>query len=156
MEEALRKNLTKKKMMSSYVKIMKLLPGLTMVSMVAYISLLIGNNIPLLRSTVVAIVLGMLLRNFMSIPDTFEEGIQYSAKKLLKLAIILLGVNLNLWQLLVISGQSLIGIVLVDGFGILFTLYISRIMNLSGNIPLLIGVGTAICGATAIATISPK
>jgi uncharacterized integral membrane protein (TIGR00698 family) len=133
----------------------KNLPGLIMVFLIAYFAHVVGKQIPFIGATVVAISLGVLQRNFTTIPVTFDPGIQYSLKSILKLSIILLGTSLNLWQVLSIGGSSLIVILTVVILGILLTVYLGRMMGLTGTIPTLIGVGTAICGATAIATISP-
>lgn len=133
----------------------KHLPGLIMVFLIAYIAHTVGKQIPLIGATVVAIALGVLLRNFTTIPVAFDPGIQYSLKSVLKLAIIFLGASLNLWQVLKIGGASLIVILAVVILGILLTVYLGKIVGLTGTIPTLIGVGTAICGATAIAAISP-
>ncbi|RNF39720.1 YeiH family protein [Planococcus salinus] len=135
--------------------IKKNIPGLLMVFIIAYISQSVGKDIPLLGSTVTAILLGVLIRNFIGMPTVFSPGIQYSLKSVLKLAIILLGTSLNLVQVFTIGSQSIVVISAVVILGIILTIGIGRWMGLSGNIPALIGVGTAICGATAIAAISP-
>lgn len=136
-------------------KLGKQLPGVVLVFVIAFVSQSVGKDIPLLGSTVTAILLGMLIRNFIGLPAVFDLGVQYSLKSLLKLAIILLGTSLNLWQVFTIGSQSIVAIFAAVILGILLTMYIGRWMGVTGNIPALIGVGTAICGATAIATVSP-
>jgi len=136
-------------------KLGKNLAGLIMVFLIAYVSQSVGNDIPVVGATVTAIVLGILIRNFIGVPAVFNPGVQYSLKKVLKYAIILLGTSLNLWQVFTIGGKSILAILAVVILGIFLTIYIGRLMGLTGKIPALIGVGTAICGATAIATVSP-
>lgn len=137
------------------IKLGKYTPGLLMVILIAYVSQSVGKDIPLIGATVTAILIGILIRNFIGIPVIFNPGLQYSLKSVLKLAIILLGTSLNLWQIITIGSQSIYPILAVVILGIILTIYIGRWMGLTGNIPALIGVGTAICGATAIAAISP-
>lgn len=136
-------------------KMGKNFPGVMLTLILAFIAYLISNQIPLIAAAVAGIVLGMLVRNFFDVPVMFEAGIQYSLKKILKYAIILLGISINLWQVLIIGGKSLIGILAVVILGIFLTVFVGRWLKLPGNTPLLVGVGTAICGATAIATVSP-
>ncbi|WP_180994172.1 YeiH family protein [Bacillus sp. Marseille-P3661] len=137
------------------LKFGKYLSGILLVFVLAYIAHTVGKELPLIGSTVMAILLGVLMRNFLTIPVIFDAGIQYSLKKVLKYAIVLLGSSLNLYQVLIIGGSSLIPIVITVILGILLTSFVGKRLGLSGNISPLIGVGTAICGATAIATISP-
>jgi uncharacterized integral membrane protein (TIGR00698 family) len=136
-------------------KLGKNIPGVVMVFLIAYISHSVGKDIPLVGTTVTAIIIGILIRNFIGVPVVFNPGIQYSLKSILKIAIILLGTSLNLWSIFVIGSKSILPILAVVLLGILLTFYIGKWMGLSGNIPILIGIGTAICGATAIATVSP-
>src|SRR5699024_9693037 len=76
-------------------------------------------------------------------------------KTLLKLAIILLGFSFNLTQILAIGNSSLIIIIVSVLSGLLLTYWIGKAFGLHGNTSLLLGAGTAICGATAIVTIAP-
>jgi len=137
-------------------KLGKNLPGILMVAIIAYIADNIGKDLPLIGGTVIAILLGMLLKNFVGIPAVFNPGVQYSLKKLLKYAIILLGTSMNLSQIFSIGGKSILVIIAVVLLGIGLTMFIgNKLMGLHGNVPILVGIGTAICGATAIASVSP-
>jgi len=155
MNQASSTNLTKATPFLGNTKLYKNLPGIIFVILIAYIANSMGKELPLIGSTVIAIALGVLIKNFLSIPVQFEPGISYSLKKGLKYAIILLGSSLSLLQVVQIGKDSLLIIVVVVTLGIILTHYIGRMLGLSGKLPLLLGVGTAICGATAIATVSP-
>jgi uncharacterized integral membrane protein (TIGR00698 family) len=156
LKEQSKANLSKGKLLGyKETNLGKKLPGVLMVFFIAFVSHSVGKDIPLIGSTVTAILIGILIRNFIGLPVAFNPGVQYSLVSMLKFAIILLGTSLNLWQVFTIGSQSILVILAVVIFGILLTIYVGRWIELSGNLPALIGVGTAICGATAIATVSP-
>ncbi|WP_231495777.1 YeiH family protein [Paucisalibacillus sp. EB02] len=102
-----------------------------------------------------AIIIAIIYRQIFGYPEFLRAGITFSAKKLLRLAIILYGLRLN------------IGIVLSDGLGlllkdaiiiivaILLMVWIAKVIKADANISLLLGVGTGICGAAAIAAVAP-
>ncbi len=103
----------------------------------------------------VAIVLGMIAANVLPLPRLLQPGLKFTTKKLLPLAIILLGARLNFHDLISVGAQAMAMSVgtIVLGVG-LFVLFIER-----GWVPrklgLLLGVGTAICGGTAIIAAAP-
>lgn len=130
-------------------------PGISMVAIIAFLAHSIGTDYPIIGGAVIAIILGILIKNFFKVPLIFEEGIDYTIKRLLKMAIILLGFSLSLTQVLAVGASSLIIIIVSVISGLLLTYWIGRAFGLYGNTSMLIGIGTAICGATAIATTAP-
>nr|WP_034658567.1 putative sulfate exporter family transporter [Robertmurraya massiliosenegalensis] len=102
-----------------------------------------------------AIVIAIIYRQIRGYPELLDEGIQFSSKKLLRLAIVLYGLKLNM------------NIVLQDGLGlivrgsatiimaILLTMWIAKLLKADNMISLLVGVGTGVCGAAAIAAVAP-
>ncbi|WP_052528988.1 YeiH family protein [Kroppenstedtia eburnea] len=102
-----------------------------------------------------AIVIAVAFRQFSGYPESIRPGIQFSSKKLLRFAIILYGLRLNI-EVVLHDGLPL----LVRGAGtILFaiglTLLLARWLKANTAISLLLGVGTGVCGAAAIAAVSP-
>lgn len=91
----------------------------------------------------------------MSIPIYMEQGINFTAKKILKAAIIVLGAGLSLTQVWQTGMDSLLVIICTLAAAYAATLFFGRILNVPGNLKHLIGTGTAICGASAIAAIAP-
>ncbi|PAV31113.1 hypothetical protein CIL05_00185 [Virgibacillus profundi] len=138
-----------------FSKFKKVIPGLLLVMVIALVASFFGDFIPYLNSTILAILIGAVLSNIVNLSSNLNEGISFSQKKVLKLAIILLGVSLNLWNVISIGGSALIPITVTVILGVVLTFYIGKFFGLTNNLNLLIGGGTAICGATAIATISP-
>lgn len=102
-----------------------------------------------------AIILAVMYRQFFGYPEFFRSGIVFSSKRLLRLAIILYGLKLNIGTV-VDDGLGLLvrdaGVII---FAITLTIWLGRIFKANKNISLLVGVGTGVCGAAAIAAIAP-
>lgn len=102
-----------------------------------------------------AIVIAIIYRQIWGYPFAIRSGIQFSAKKLLRLAIILYGLKLNID---VILHQGL-GMLAYDAgvivFAIACTMLLAKWLKADMSLSLLLGVGTGVCGAAAIAAVSP-
>ncbi|WP_102272631.1 YeiH family protein [Cytobacillus massiliigabonensis] len=102
-----------------------------------------------------AIVIAVLYRNIFGYPVLLRAGIGFSSKKLLRFAIILYGLKLNIGTVL----EDGLGLLVRDAgvivFAILLTVWLARLLKAEKNISLLVGVGTGVCGAAAIAAIAP-
>ncbi len=103
-----------------------------------------------LSSLIIAIALGILLRNTIGISPIFQPGTRFCLKPVLKLSIILMGLRLSLGELQLVgfAGLALVSITLLSTFG--FTLWLGRTLNISQRLVWLIAAGTSICGASAI------
>lgn len=101
------------------------------------------------------ILIAIIYRQFFGYPEALRSGIEFSSKRLLRFAIILYGLKLNIHTVL----QDGIGLLLRDLFVIilviLFTVWLAKVLGANKMISLLLGVGTGVCGAAAIATIAP-
>src|SRR5699024_11142599 len=88
-------------------------------------------------------------------PEAIRPGIAFSSKRLLRAAIILYGLKLNIDTVLTDG----LGLLAIDAgviiFAIFATIWLAKIFKADKNISLLLGVGTGICGAAAIAAIAP-
>ncbi|QED49330.1 YeiH family protein [Cytobacillus dafuensis] len=102
-----------------------------------------------------AIVIAVLYRNILGYPELLRAGIGFSSKKLLRFAIILYGIKLNIGTVLTDGLGLLIRDAGVIVFAILLTVWLARLLKADKNISLLVGVGTGVCGAAAIAAIAP-
>jgi uncharacterized integral membrane protein (TIGR00698 family) len=102
-----------------------------------------------------AIILAVLYRQFFGYPELLRSGITFSSKRLLRLAIILYGLRLNIDTIL----QDGLGLLVRDAgvivFAILLTLGLAKLFKADKQISLLLGVGTGVCGAAAIAAVAP-
>ncbi len=104
---------------------------------------------------VVAIIVGMIVRSSWTPPSSFDPGIDFAAKELLELAIVLLGASVDL-PLLLRAGPALaIGIVLLVIVGLAASYGIGRAFGLPHRLAVLVAAGNAICGNSAIAAVAP-
>src|SRR5438093_2184712 len=102
-----------------------------------------------------AIVLGMVLSNSWALPKTFQPGIKFSVKKLLPLGIVLLGARLNFLDLVKVGAEGLALSVMETAVALALLLALTRVLKLPQKLGVLLGVGTAICGGTAIVATAP-
>jgi len=102
-----------------------------------------------------AILVGILVRNVMHVPAIFEAGIRFSLVRILRLGIVLLGIRLSLGQAGEIGLKSLPVIIGCVTAALLIVTYFSKKLGLTARLGTLIAAGTGICGATAIVALSP-
>lgn len=102
-----------------------------------------------------AIIIAVVFRQFFGYPEAIRPGIAFSSKRLLRTAIILYGLKLNIDTVLS-DGLGLlardVGVII---FAIFMTLWLAKMFKADKNISLLLGVGTGVCGAAAIAAVAP-
>lgn len=104
---------------------------------------------------ITAILIAIVYRQLFGYPDAIRPGIQFSAKVLLRLAIVLFGVRLDL-ALILHQGLGLLARDMGTVAGaILVTLLVARWLKADRDLSLMLGVGTGVCGAAAIAAVSP-
>ena len=102
-----------------------------------------------------AIILAVIYRQVWGYPEALRSGIQISAKKLLRLAIVLFGLKLNV-DVIFHQGATLLlydlGTIV---FAITATMLLANVLHADMGLSLLLGIGTGVCGAAAIAAVSP-
>ena len=139
------------------MKVLKCLPGIALSLGIAAIACFIEGLLPihLIGSAVIAMFIGMILNYFLRNTKIFNSGIKFTSKKILKMAIILLGLSLNITTILNVGKMSLVVMVftLLTCFGGGY--FIGRALGLNWKLSNLISAGTGICGGSAIAAIAP-
>ncbi|WP_430160970.1 YeiH family protein [Paenibacillus algorifonticola] len=103
----------------------------------------------------IALIAAVLFRQFAGYPVFLRTGIQFSSRQLLRLAIILFGLKLNMTVLLEQGTGLLLQAAATILFSTLFILLVARKLKADMPLSLLLGIGTGICGAAAIAAVSP-
>ena len=133
----------------------KNLPGIAICLAISVPAWFLGQMIPMAGGAVIGIVAGMLLANFWRYPNLIKPGIKDTSKRMLQSAVVLLGFQMNFGDVLTLGGQS-IALILISIAAALLTAYIiGRKIGVTFNEKTLIGVGTAICGGSAIAAAAP-
>lgn len=102
-----------------------------------------------------SILIAIAYRQIAGYPTRIKSGIQFSAKKLLRYAIVLFGLKLNIDVILHHGLWLLVRDVGTISFAILATVFIARRLKADVSLSLLLGIGTGVCGAAAIAAVSP-
>ncbi len=143
---------------------MNIIPGLLLALILAfggqYLSHLIGVDwMGLAKSPIsaimMAILLGILVRNVFTLPAIVNPGIKFGLVRILRLGIVLLGIRLSLGEVGEIGLKSLPVIIAAVAAALLIVTYLSKRLGLSSNLGTLLAVGTSICGATAIVATAP-
>ncbi len=133
----------------------ELLPGILLCLIIAIPCWLLGKTLPIIGGPVFAILFGMIITLFYQKKLTTQSGITYTSKKILQYAVILLGFGLNLYEIAYVGTTSL-PIILCTIFTSLIVAWILyKIMTIPKNISILVGVGSSICGGSAIAATAP-
>lgn len=139
------------------IKILKIIPGIALSVLIALVACFIESLIPIhvIGAAVIAMFIGMALNTLIKKTDVFDTGLKFTSKKLLKFAIILLGLSLNIKTILNVGQMSLSVMVftLLTCFGGGY--FIGRALGLNWKLSNLISAGTGICGGSAIAAIAP-
>lgn len=126
-------------------------PGLLATLIAAGVSVLVGRLVPNLSPLLVAIVLGVMWRNLIGTPAAWAPGVQFSAKKLLRTGIVLLGLQVSLDEVLGLGGWTILLVVAAVSITFLVTLLVGRMLGVPLAQRILIASGFSICGAAAVA-----
>lgn len=102
-----------------------------------------------------AILLGILIRNLLPLPDVVNAGIDFAVKYALRAGIILLGLRLSISEALKLGAWGLPLIIACISTGLFVTLYFTEKLKQSNRLGTLIATGTGICGVTAIMATAP-
>lgn len=135
-------------------KILKKLPGILLAAIVAIPAWLLGRLFPVIGSPVLGILFGMILA-FWKRPTFFNDGVTYTSKKLLQYSIILLGFDMNLFQIFKAGSQTLLLMVFTLTATFVSAWLLGKALKVDRDTNILVGVGTAICGGSAIAATAP-
>lgn len=131
--------------------------GVLFCLIIAIPATLLGKQIEVVGGPVFAILFGMVLA--LVFPKNRREplaaGVTYTSKKILQYAVILLGFGMNLSQILSKGAQSLPTIVATISTSLVAAFVLCRVMNVPSKIATLVGVGSSICGGSAIAATAP-
>lgn len=137
-----------------------------LISIVVAVSAILVSELPVwpftlangrhpIDSAGLAILLGLIIGNAITLPSYFRSGIKFAVKRVLPLGIILLGARLNMTDLMRVglAGMLLSAVQIMLAIGALVLL--GRRMKLGRKIAMLLGVGTGICGGSAILATAP-
>ena len=103
----------------------------------------------------VAIVLGLLLRNLLTLPQTLNPGLKVCTTTVLRLGIVLVGIKLSMVEMARLGAAGLPVVVAAITTGLVFVTWFNKRLGLPPRLGILIAAGTSICGVTAIVSTAP-
>lgn len=131
-----------------------MLPGLIFCVAIAIVAFALGHLVPIVGGPVFGIVIGMIVAMTVKPGKRFTPGIKFAGKQLLQISIVLLGATLQLGQV-VGSGLHALPLMLGTLVIVLVAAYVlGRVLGIDRDLRRLLGIGTAICGGSAIAALS--
>ena len=129
--------------------------GIALCLCIAVPAWFLGKLVPVVGGPVFAIIAGMIITLLIKDKSRFSSGITFTSKKVLQYAVILLGFGLNLATILKTGKQSLPVIVSTIATSLIVAFALCKLMKIPSKISTLIGVGSSICGGSAIAATAP-
>ena len=129
--------------------------GILLCLVIAVPSWFLGKAFPIIGGAVIAILAGMVVTLLLRDKSGMEPGIRFVSKKVLQWAVILLGFGMDLNVVVQTGRQSLPIIVCTISVSLLVAFFLRRWMRIPGKVATLVGVGSSICGGSAIAATAP-
>lgn len=133
-------------------QITALLPGLLLTCAIAGSAFAVREipGVAILSPMILSILIGIAFHNLIGTPRKAKAGVSFSLKRILRLGVMLLGLQLTAWQVVEVGGTGLaiIATTLVSTF--LFTSWFGRVLGVDRKLAQLIAAGTSICGASAV------
>lgn len=126
-------------------------PGLTLAGIVASGAYFLGAFVPSLSSLIWALLLGAMIANVLPPSAAFNAGIGFAARPILKLGVVLLGFQISVADAIALGPKVLLVVIVTLPVTFGTAMFLGRLLGLSSKLSLLIGTGSAICGASAIA-----
>ena len=130
------------------------IPGLLVCFILALVSYALGKTFPVVGGAVFGILLGLIAGIFLPL-DPLLPGIRLAGKQFLQYSIILLGFEMHLSALMNVGGQTLFLMVFTLSASFITAALMARLLKIPAHTAILIGVGTSICGGSAIAATAP-
>lgn len=132
--------------------------GILIVTIVGVLSWVLGDYFPRLGSVTIAIILGVLVGNLLSVLPRWEAatatGARIGEKRLLPMAIVLLGVELQLLALVDLGLLALAVVAVSIATSLFISVQLGAMLGYSQKFSLLMGAGNGICGSSAVAATS--
>lgn len=136
-------------------KIKGILPGFLVCAALALVAKVIGGFIPTVGAATFAIFLGILAGNTFLDRPVMETGTKFSESRLLEYSIVLMGATLNLGDVISVGPNGLAFILLQMAVTITAAFFIGRRLGFTKKFSLLMCAGNAVCGSSAIGSVSP-
>jgi len=143
--------------------ITSIIPGIALATVLMLVAVFLTNTVGVilpfkknpLSPILVAIVLGLAVRNTIPLPKMFDGGIRFGLKKFLRFGIILMGIRLSIFTVLKIGFLAVGMVVVCIVVALAITMLLAKKIGISEKLGTLIAAGTSICGVSAIVATGP-
>lgn len=129
--------------------------GILVCLAIAIPSWLLGKMFPVIGGAVIAIIAGMIVTMFWDNKGKAELGIKWTSRVILQTAVVLLGFGMNLGVIFQTGKQSLPIIICTITTSLIIAWILQKALKVPANTSILVGVGSSICGGSAIAAAAP-
>lgn len=129
--------------------------GILLCLAIAIPSWFLGKIFPVVGGAVIAIIAGMIITMFWNDKKNAEAGIKWTSKIILQTAVVLLGFGMNLGVIFQTGKQSLPIIICTITTSLVIAWILKKALKVPANTSILVGVGSSICGGSAIAATAP-
>ena len=129
--------------------------GILVCLAIAISSWLLGKMFPVIGGAVIAIIAGMIVTMFWDNKGKAEPGIKWTSRVILQTAVVLLGFGMNLGVIFQTGKQSLPIIICTITTSLIIAWILQKALKVPANTSILVGVGSSICGGSAIAAAAP-
>lgn len=129
-------------------------PGVALCAALAVPAWFLGKLMPVIGSAVFAIVFGMILA-FFKRPKVLDGGVRFTSKKVLQASIVFLGFGMNFYTVMEVGGNSVLIILSTIATSLIVSFVLAKLLKIPSNVATLVGVGSSICGGSAIAATAP-
>ena len=130
-------------------------PGILTCLCIAVPAWCLGRTLEVVGGPVFAILFGMVIALFWKEQGWARAGVTFTSKKILQLAVVLLGFGMNLSSVAKVGAQSLPIILSTITTSLVAAFVLHKLLHMDAKISTLIGVGSSICGGSAIAATAP-
>jgi uncharacterized integral membrane protein (TIGR00698 family) len=139
-------------------KTLELIPGILFVLGISFLSIFTNDLLKQyinLEALTIAIIIGIVYNNTLGTQNLFNPGVKFSLKKLLKVGIVLLGFKLDFGSLMTLGPRILTMILVYVPLTLFLSYLLGKKLKVNEKLSTLIGVGSCICGASAVVAMAP-
>ena len=129
--------------------------GIAICLIISIPAFILGNLFPVIGGPIIAIIFGMIIALAWHKREKYDSGINFTSKYILQTAVVLLGFGLNLNVILQTGIQSLPIIISTISVALIVAFIMQKVLDIEEKSAILIGVGSSICGGSAIAATAP-
>ncbi len=128
-----------------------ILPGFALALLVTFVGFQVHERFDTVSPLVASLVIGVILGNLGAVPAACAPGVKFTAKRVLRFGIVLLGTQLAVSQVIELGGAELLVVIAVVTLTFLGTMWLGPRLGVSRPLSLLVATGFSICGASAVA-----